>query len=233
MKMRNVLAMFLALALCFSMASCGKKNADVPDDSAEMVSSTEPETVSEVESAAATQAESTTAATGAASADEPKVTASNKGNTNSGKKSNSTSKSGGSAAAQKPNGGSSSGAQSQQKPPAAEQPNKKNPELDWTQADVDAAVAEAKRYAKSKGYTVYEDSKITVRIDGNEYKTSWSSPIDTRLDYKSNAKEDLHYQIDKVNKDNGSLCFLHGDEGVGVNIFSINHGSYWEIYVVY
>lgn len=143
-------------------------------------------------------------------------------------------KSGGSdSSAQKPNGGSSSGAQSQQKPPVAEQPNKKNPELDWTQADVDAAVAEAKRYAKSKGYTVYEDSKITVRIDGNEYKTSWSSPIDTRLDYKSNAKEDLHYQIDKVNKDNGSLCFLHGDEGVGVNIFSINHGSYWEIYVVY
>lgn len=233
MKMRNVLALLLALALCFSMASCGKKNADVPDASAEMVSSTEPETVSEVESAAATQAESTAAATEATSADEPKVTASNKGNTNSGKKSNSTSKSGGSAAAQKPNGGSSSGAQSQQKPPVAEQPNKKNPELDWTQADVDAAVAEAKRYAKSKGYTVYEDSKITVRIDGNEYKTSWSSPIDTRLDYKSNAKEDLHYQIDKVNKDNGSLCFLHGDEGVGVNIFSINHGSYWEIYVVY
>lgn len=233
MKMRNVLALLLALALCFSMASCGKKNADVPDASAEMVSSTEPETVSEVESAAATQAESTAAATEATSADEPKVTASNKGNTNSGKKSNSTSKSGDSAAAQKPNGGSSSGAQSQQKPPVAEQPNKKNPELDWTQADVDAAVAEAKRYAKSKGYTVYEDSKITVRIDGNEYKTSWSSPIDTRLDYKSNAKEDLHYQIDKVNKDNGSLCFLHGDEGVGVNIFSINHGSYWEIYVVY
>lgn len=233
MKTRNVLAMLLALALCFSMASCGKKNADVPDASVEMVSSTESETVSEVESVAATQAESTTAATEAISADEPKVTASNKGNTNNGKKSNNTSKSGDSATAQKPNGGSSGGGQSQQKPPADEQPNKKNPELDWTQADVDAAVAEAKRYAKSKGYIVYEDSKITVQIDGNEYKTSWSSPIDTRLDYKSNAKEDLHYQIDKVNKNNGSLCFLHGDEGVGVNIFSINHGSYWEIYVVY
>lgn len=235
MKMRNMLAMLLALAICFSMASCGKKNADVPDTSAETVSNAEPETVSEVESATATQAEDTTAATEVTSADEPKVTASNKSNTNNSKKSNNTSKSGGGSdsSAKKPNGGSSSGGQSQQKPPAVEQPNKKNPELDWTQADVDAAVAEAKRYAKSKGYTVYEDSKITVQIDGNEYKTSWSSPIDTRLDYKSNAKEDLHYQIDKVNKDNGSLCFLHGDEGVGVNIFSINHGSYWEIYVVY
>lgn len=227
MKMRNVLAMLLALALCFSMASCGKKNADVPDDSAEMVSSTEPETVSEVESAAATQAESTTAATEAASADEPKVTASNKGNTNSGKKSNSTSKSGGSAAAQKPNGGSSSGAQSQQKPPAAEQPNNKNPELDWTQADVDAAVAEAKQYAKSKGLIINSNKKFTVSIDGIAYNTSWSSPIDTRLDYKTNAKVDLHYQIDRFAKE-------AANDGVAydINIFAENHGSYWEIYVV-
>lgn len=134
------------------------------------------------------------------------------------------------SSAKKPNSGSNGG-QAQQKPPVAEQP--KDDKYNWTQADVDAAVAEAKRYAKSKGYTVYEDSKITVKIDGNEYKTSWMNPIDTRLDSKTRVNSDLHYQIDQVNKNNGSLCFLHGDEGVGVNIFSINHGSYWEIYVVY
>lgn len=224
MKTRNVLAMLLALALCFSMASCGKKNADVPDASVEMVSSTESETVSEVESVAATQAESTTAATEAISADEPKVTASNKGNTNNGKKSNNTSKSGDSATAQKPNGGSSGGGQSQQKSPAAEQPNKKNPELDWTQADVDAAVAEAKRYAKSKGLVI--DSTLTAS------GTSWSSPIDTRLDYKTNASVDLHYQIDRFYnfeiEDFGCVS-----EKSRCNIFSVNCGSYWEIYVVY
>lgn len=227
MKMRNVLAMLLALAICFSMASCGKKNADVPDTSAETVSNAEPETVSEVESAAATQAEDTTAATEVTSADEPKVTASNKSNTNNSKKSNSTSKSGGSAAAQKPNGGSSSGAQSQQKPPVAEQPNKKNPELDWTQADVDAAVAEAKQYAKSKGLIINSNKKFTVSIDGIAYNTSWSSPIDTRLDYKTNAKVDLHYQIDRFAKE-------AANDGVAydINIFAENHGSYWEIYVV-
>lgn len=227
MKMRNMLAMLLALAICFSMASCGKKNADVPDTSTEAVSNAEPETVSEVERAAATQAENTTAATEVTSADEPKVTASNKGNTNNSKKSNNTSKSGGSATAQKPNGGSSSGGQSQQKPPAAEQPNKKNPELDWTQADVDAVVAEAKQYAKSKGLIINSNKKFTVSIDGIAYNTSWSSPIDTRLDYKTNAKVDLHYQIDRFAKE-------AANDGVAydINIFAENHGSYWEIYVV-
>lgn len=134
-------------------------------------------------------------------------------------------KSGGSdSSAQKPNGGSSSSAQSQQKPPAAEQPNKKNPELDWTQADVDAAVAEAKRYAKSKGLVI--DSTLTAS------GTSWSSPIDTRLDYKTNASVDLHYQIDRFYnfeiEDFGCVS-----EKSRCNIFSVNCGSYWEIYVVY
>lgn len=137
-------------------------------------------------------------------------------------------KSGGSdSSAQKPNGGSSSSAQSQQKPPAAEQPNKKNPELDWTQADVDAAVAEAKQYAKSKGLIINSNKKFTVSIDGIAYNTSWSSPIDTRLDYKTNAKVDLHYQIDRFAKE-------AANDGVAydINIFAENHGSYWEIYVV-
>lgn len=222
MKMRNVLAMLLALALCFSMASCGKKNADVPDASTETISSTEPETVSEVESAAATQAESTTAATEAISADEPKVTASNKGNTNNGKKSNNTSKSGDSATAQKPNGGSSGGGQLQQKPPAAEQ-QPKDDKFDWTQADVDAAVAEAKQYARNRGLVI--DSSLT------EKGTSWMNPIDTRLDAKTRVHSDLHYQIE--NSLTGISDELIEAGVVTINIFSVNCGSYWEIYVVY
>lgn len=148
-------------------------------------------------------------------------------NTSADKNKGGSNKSGGSdSSVKKPNGGSSGG-QSQQKPPADEQPNKKNPELDWTQADVDAAVAEAKQYAKSKGLIINSNKKFTVSIDGIAYNTSWSSPIDTRLDYKTNAKVDLHYQIDRFAKE-------AANDGVAydINIFAENHGSYWEIYVV-
>lgn len=172
MKMRNVLAMLLALAICFSMASCGKKNADVPDTSAETVSNAEPETVSEVESAAATQAEDTTAATEVTSADEPKVTASNKSNTNNSKKSNSTSKSGGSAAAQKPNGGSSGGGQSQQKPPVQnEEPAQQKENYDWSQAEVDALIAEAYAYGRTLG--------LEPATNLTPSNSSWNQPIRT------------------------------------------------------
>ncbi len=130
------------------------------------------------------------------------------------------------SSAKKPNSGSNGG-QSQQKPPAAEQPNKKNPELDWTQADVDAAVAEAKQYAKSKGLIINSNKKFTVSIDGIAYNTSWSSPIDTRLDYKTNAKVDLHYQIDRFARE-----AINDGVAYDINVFAENHGSYWEIYVV-
>lgn len=131
--------------------------------------------------------------------------------------------SGSDSSAKKPNSGSNGG-QSHQKPPVVEQPNKKNPELDWTQADVDAAVAEAKQYARNRGLVI--DSSL------NEKGISWSSPIDTRLDYKSNAPVDLHYQIDRFYnfevEDFGCVS-----EKSRCNIFSINYDSYWEIYVVY
>lgn len=181
---------------------------------------TEPETV--LASEATT--EPTTAETTAQAANNAGAGKNTPANTNKG----GSNKSGGSdGSAKKPNGGSSSGGQSQQKSPAAEQPNKKNPELDWTQADVDAAVAEAKQYAKSKGLIINSNKKFTVSIDGIAYNTSWSSPIDTRLDYKTNAKVDLHYQIDRFAKE-------AANDGVAydINIFAENHGSYWEIYVV-
>lgn len=181
------------------------------------VNVTEPETeaVSEITTEPTTAETIAQAANNNAGAGKNTSADTNKGGSNNGGGSNSSAK--------KPNSGSNGG-QAQQKPPAAEQPSKKNPELNWTQADVDAAVAEAKQYARNRGLVI--DSSLT------EKGTSWSSPIDTRLDYKSNAPVDLHYQIDRFYnfeiEDFGCVS-----EKSRCNIFSINYGSYWEIYVVY
>ncbi len=190
--------------------------AVVTESAPAVVTAPETETVSEITTEPTTAGTTAQAASKNADAGKNTPVDTNKGG--------SANKSGSSdSSAQKPNSGPNGG-QSQQKPPAAEQPNKKNPELDWTQADVDAAVAEAKRYAKSKGLVI--DNALTVN------GTSWSSPIDTRLDHKSNASVDLHYQIDRFYnfeiEDFGCIS-----ENSRCNILSVNCGSYWEIYVVY
>lgn len=193
--------------------------AVVTESAPASVTEPETETVSEITTEPTTTETTAQAASKNADAGKNTPVDTNKGG--------SANKNGGSdSSAKKPNSGSNGG-QAQQKPPAAEQPNKKNPELDWTQADVDAAVAEAKRYAKSKGLTINADKKFTISIDGNSYNTSWSSPIDTRLDYKSNAKVDLHYQIDRFAKEASNDGVVYD-----INIFAENHGTYWEIYVV-
>lgn len=178
---------------------------------------TEPET--EVTSEITT--EPTTAETTAQAANNNASAGKNtSANTNKGSGLN---KSGGSdSSAQKPNGGSSSGGQSQQKPPADEQ-QPKDDKFDWTQADVDAAVAEAKQYARNRGLVI--DSSLT------EKGTSWMNPIDTRLDAKTRVHSDLHYQIE--NSLTGISDELIEAGVVTINIFSVNCGSYWEIYVVY
>ena len=94
----------------------------------------------------------------------------------------------------------------------------------WTQADVDATVAEVKRYAISKGYSI--DSSLT------EVGTSWMSPLDTRWDSKLRGVSDLEYQVDRLYaadiEEWGQI-----DSRLTLNIFSKNCGGYWEIYVVY
>lgn len=94
----------------------------------------------------------------------------------------------------------------------------------WTQADVDATVAEVKRYAISKGYSI--DSSLT------EIGTSWMSPLDTRWDSKLRGVSDLEYQVDRLYaadiEEWGQI-----DSRLTLNIFSKNCGGYWEIYVVY
>lgn len=103
----------------------------------------------------------------------------------------------------------------------------------WTQADVDAAVAEAKKYAISKGCKIYSDAHQTVTINGQVFNTSWSNPVDTRVDAKTRGVGNLKYQVDCAIKYGCNLPFLYGEDGNGVNIFSEKHDGYWEIYVVY
>lgn len=94
----------------------------------------------------------------------------------------------------------------------------------WTQADVDATVAEVKRYAISKGFAI--DSSLT------EVGTSWDNPVDTRVDAKTRGVGNLKYQVDRLYAADiaewGQI-----DSRFTLNIFSKNCGGYWEIYVVY
>ena len=94
----------------------------------------------------------------------------------------------------------------------------------WTQADVDATVAEVKRYAISKEYSI--DSSLT------EVGTSWDNPVDTRVDAKTRGVGNLKYQVDRLYAADiaewGQI-----DSRFTLNIFSKNCGGYWEIYVVY
>ena len=187
--------------------------AVVTESASVVVTEPETETVSEI------SAEPTTAETTAQAAS--KNTSSGKNTPVDTNKGGSANKNGGSdSSAKKPNSGSS-GVQSQQKPPAAEQP--KDDKYNWTQADVDAAVAEARQYARNRGLVI--DSSLTAS------GTSWMNPVDTRLDSKTRVNSDLHYQIE--NSLTGISDELIEAGIVTINIFSVNCGSYWEIYVVY
>lgn len=94
----------------------------------------------------------------------------------------------------------------------------------WTQADVDATVAEVRRYAISKGFAI--DSSLT------EVGTSWDNPVDTSVDAKTRGVGNLKYQVDRL-YNVAIKRFGYVPEGSRLNVFSINCGNYWEIYVVY
>lgn len=94
----------------------------------------------------------------------------------------------------------------------------------WTQADVDATVAEVKRYAISKGFAI--DSSLT------EVGTSWDNPVDTSVDAKTRGVGNLKYQVDRL-YDGIIQDFGYFPEGADLNVFSKKCGGYWEIYVVY
>ena len=217
-----VIACAITIPVCMHNSNVKKTQAVETESSTNDAISTEADTSTET-TTEATTAETTTAETTTIEVTEPAS------NGSSGNGSSSSSNKGGSG-----NSGNSSSSKPTATKPVTTTKKETTTEDDkwnWTQADVDAAVAEAKRYARSKGYTVYEDSKETVTIDGVSYATSWTA-LDTRYDSKKVVEEDLKYEIDMVGAYGGSLAFLHGDEGIGVNVFSKNCGDYWEIYVV-
>lgn len=217
-----VIACAITIPVCVHNSNVKKALAAETENTTNNAVSAEADTSTET-TTETTTAETTTAETTTIEVTEPAS------NGSSGNNSSSSSNKGGSG-----NSGNSSSSKPTTTKPITTTKKETTTEDDkwnWTQADVDAAVAEAKRYARSKGYTVYEDSKETVTIDGVSYATSWTA-LDTRYDSKKVVEEDLKYEIDMVGAYGGSLAFLHGDEGIGVNVFSKNCGDYWEIYVV-
>lgn len=130
------------------------------------VTITEPETVSVSESTTEPTTTETIAQTANNSASAGKNTPAN---TNKG----GSNKSGGSdSSAQKPNGGSSGGGQSQQKPPVQnEEPAQQKENYDWSQAEVDALIAEAYAYGRTLG--------LEPATNLTPSNSSWNQPIRT------------------------------------------------------
>ncbi len=234
MKMRNVWVAILVLAFCFSMASCGNKDVTVSDTSVEVESvvGTESEKVSEAESVVATQAQSTAENTEAQTAEQNKDSAKSADNNSNSKKANNTSKSGGNATAQKPNNGGSnngnlSGEQAKQDPPVAT-PQKEN--YDWSQAEVDALIAEAYAYGRTLG--------LEPATNLTPSNSSWNQPVCTWLG-KQNT-------IDGVKGEIRHLKWLLDRDGLdptGIPCYQIYAERYcevnaggvwcWQFYVMY
>ena len=182
---------------------------------------TEPETTQSVEST--TTAPTTSAAdsnfgsSGSSGANSSQSSGSSKSTGSGSSSSSSGSGSGNSgSSSQKPasnNSGSGSSAGSAQ-----------SNESQWTQAEVDALVAEIKAYAQSKGFAI--NSSLTTQ------GTSWSNPVHTGKD-KAKTKADLKYDIDFV-YDLVLQDFGYIPESAALNVFAKSYATNeWEIYVVY
>lgn len=181
---------------------------------------TEPETTQSVES-------TTTAPT--TSAADSNLGSSGSSGANS-SQSSGGSKSTGSGSSSSSGGGSGSSGSSSQKPASntsgsgSSAGSAQSNESHWTQAEVDALVAEIKSYAQSKGFSI--NSSLTTQ------GTSWSNPVHTGKD-KAKTKADLKYDIDFIyNK--GISRFGYIPEGSELNVFAKPYATNeWEIYVVY
>lgn len=123
------------------------------------------------------------------------------------------------SSAKKPNSG-----QVQQKPPVQNETPVQSNKNQWSQAEVDALVAEIKAYARGKGFTINEN--LTTK------GTSWSNPVHTGVN-KAKTKADLKYDIDFVY----NLCcqdFGYFPSGAELNVIAKPCAeNEWEIYVVY
>ena len=209
-----VLACAITVPVCMHNSNVKKTQAVETESSTNDAISTEADTSTET-TTEATTAETTTAETTTIEVTEP---------ANNGSSGNGSSSS--------PNkGGSGNSRNSSNNKPTTTKPvtttkketTTEDDKWNWTQADVDAAVAEARRYAISKGFAI--DSSLT------EVGTSWTA-LDTRYDSKQVVADDTKYLIDHLY--NGIIQdFGYFPDGADLNIFSKNCGDYWEIYVVY
>lgn len=182
---------------------------------------TEPETTQSVES-------TTTALTTSAANNN---SASSGGSDSSSSKSSGSSKSTGSGSSSSSSGGGSNNSGSSVQRPASNNSSNgssagsaQSDESQWTQAEVDALVAEIKSYAQSKGFSI--NSGLTTE------GTSWSNPIHTGKN-KAKTKADLKYEIDFVYElvlqDFG---YIPGSAALNV-LAKPYAANEWEIYVVY
>lgn len=225
-QMQKFLAAGTAILLVCSLASCGGKEAENETSSTPAVTS---EITSEVSSEADTSDVSETTTSAAESDDGQDATAASPANSSSGL-SSSKSSGGSKSSSSKSSGGNSSKSQSSGSQASAAKPAEKpaqtqpKPEPVWTQAEVDALVAEIKSYAQSKGFSI--NSSLTTQ------GTSWSNPVHTGKD-KAKTKADLKYDIDFIyNK--GISRFGYIPEGSELNVFAKPYATNeWEIYVVY
>ena len=210
-----VLACAITIPVCVHNSNVKKTQAVETESSTNDAISTEADTSTET-TTEATTAETTTAETTTIEATEVAS------NGSSGNNSSSPSNKGGSGNS----GNSSNNKPTTTKPVTTtkKEITTEDDRLNWTQADVDATVAEVKRYAISKGYTI--DPSLT------EVGTSWMSPLDTRWDAKTRGVSDLEYQVDRLYAaDIEEWGYI--DSRFTLNVFSKNCGDYWEIYVVY
>ena len=125
--------------------------------------------------------------------------------------------SGASSSTPKPNTGSSN-----QKPVTATQAQARQ----WTQAEVDAIIAETKAYAQSKGFAINPSKGKTG--------TTWSTPILTEWNTIARVKADCVYDVDffceRATEELGSVT---GSINVFAEKYTDSNGlPQWEIYVV-
>lgn len=210
-----VLACAITIPVCVHNSNVKKALAAETENTTNNAVSAEADTSTET-TTETTTAETTTAEATTIEVTEPASSGS------SGNNSSSSSNKGGSG-----NSGNSSSSKPTTTKPVTTTKKETTTEDDkwnWTQADVDATVAEVKRYAISKGFAI--DSSLT------EVGTSWDNPVDTSVDAKTRGVSNLEYQVDRLyNAAIGRFGYV--PEGSRLNVFSKNCGDYWEIYVVY
>lgn len=144
-------------------------------------------------------------------------------NESNGKKANNTSKSSGGAdsSAKKPNGGgsnngSSNGGQAQQKPPVQnEEPVQQRENYDWSQAEVDALIAEAYAYGRTLGL----EPATNLTPDNS----SWRQPVCTWLG-KQSTIDGVKGQIKNIRR----LCDKEGVDPTGIPCYQIYAERYYE-----